>query len=207
ALSPETPPPMTATRSWSDRLELNLKASRIARGTTGRGVRIKCDLEQAVTRRTVVKPERPSVLCALARPRPLRNRSEAMFAPAPSADEMKRWLKAVAEEQDREAFGRLFQFFAPRIASLIERSGLSAAEAEEISQETMVIVWRKAALYDSSQAGVSTWIFTIARNLRVDQARKASRANAGVAALRVLPLRLEASVEETALASERDARV
>ena len=91
-----------------------------------------------------------------------------MSAPAPSADEMKQLLKAVAEEQDREAFGRLFQFFAPRIASLIERSGLSAAEAEEISQETMVIVWRKAALYDSAQAGVSTWIFTIARNLRVD---------------------------------------
>jgi RNA polymerase sigma-70 factor (ECF subfamily) len=130
-----------------------------------------------------------------------------MSAPAPSADEMKQWLKAVAEGQDRGAFGQLFQFFAPRIASLIERSGLSAAEAEEIAQETMVIVWRKAALYDSAQAGVSTWIFTVARNLRVDQARKASRANAGVAALRELPLRLEASVEETALASERDARV
>jgi RNA polymerase sigma-70 factor, ECF subfamily len=130
-----------------------------------------------------------------------------MSAPAPSADDMKQWLKAVAEQQDRGAFGRLFQYFAPRIASFMERSGLSAAEAEEISQETMVAVWRKAALYDPAQAGVSTWVFTISRNLRVDLARKASRASAGVAALKDLPIRLEASVEDMALASERDARV
>jgi RNA polymerase sigma-70 factor (ECF subfamily) len=130
-----------------------------------------------------------------------------MSAPAPSADDMKHWLKAVAEHQDRAAFGRLFQYFAPRIVSFMERSGLNAAEAEEISQETMVAVWRKAALYDPAQAGVSTWVFTIARNLRVDLARKASRASAGVAAMRELPARLEASVEDMALASERDARV
>ncbi len=130
-----------------------------------------------------------------------------MSAPSPPADDMKQWLKAVAEQQDRGAFGRLFQYFAPRIASFMERSGLNAAEAEEISQETMVAVWRKAALYDPAQAGVSTWVFTIARNLRVDLARKASRASAGVAAMRELPMRLEASVEDMALASERDARV
>jgi RNA polymerase sigma-70 factor (ECF subfamily) len=130
-----------------------------------------------------------------------------MAAPGPSADDMKQWLKAVAEKEDRGAFGRLFQYFGPRIASFMERGGLSAAEAEEISQETMVTVWRKSALYDPGQAGVSTWVFTIARNLRVDQARKASRANASIAALRDLPVRLEASVEETALANERDARV
>ena len=131
-----------------------------------------------------------------------------MSAPAPSADDMKQWLKAVAEQQDRGAFGRLFQYFAPRIASFMERSGLNAAEAEEISQETMVVVWRKAALYDPAQAGVSTWVFTIARNLRVDLARKASRASAGVAATEGtcrcgsrLPSRM------SALASERDARV
>ncbi len=130
-----------------------------------------------------------------------------MPAPAPFADNMKQWLKAVAEHRDRGAFGKLFQYFAPRIASFMERGGLSAAEAEEISQETMIAVWRKAALYDPAQAGVSTWVFTIARNLRIDLARKASRANVGVAALRELPGQFEASVEDMALASERDARV
>ena len=57
-----------------------------------------------------------------------------MPAPAPSADDMKHWLKAVAEQQNRGAFGRLFQYFAPRVASFMERGGLNAAEAEEISQ-------------------------------------------------------------------------
>ena len=90
-----------------------------------------------------------------------------MSAPPPSADDMREWLRAVAERQDRGAFGRLFQYFAPRIVSFMERSGVSAAEAEEISQDTMVAVWRKAALYDPAQAGVSTWVYTIARNLRV----------------------------------------
>ena len=130
-----------------------------------------------------------------------------MSAPAPSADQMKQWLKAVAEDRDRGAFARLFQFFAPRLASFVERSGLSAAEAEEIAQDTMVAVWRKAALYDSAQAGVSTWVFTIARNLRIDQARKALRANVSRAAMSELPMQFEPSVEDATLASERDARV
>lgn len=95
---------------------------------------------------------------------------------APSADQMKRWLAAVASDQDRAAFGELFRFFAPRVASFMQRGGLSPSEAEDIAQETMVAVWRKAALYDPAQAGVSTWIFTIARNLRIDRARKDRRA-------------------------------
>jgi RNA polymerase sigma-70 factor, ECF subfamily len=130
-----------------------------------------------------------------------------MSAPAPSADELKQWIKAVADERDRGAFGRLFQFFAPRVASFVERGGLSGAEAEEIAQETMVAVWRKAALYDSAQAGVSTWVFTIARNLRIDQARKSWRANASRAATSEFPIEFEASVEDAALANERDQRV
>ena len=78
-----------------------------------------------------------------------------MPAPAPFADDMKQWLKAVADQQDQAAFGRLFQHFAPRIASFMERGGLNAAEAEEISQETMVTVWRKAALYDPAKRGLA----------------------------------------------------
>ena len=68
-------------------------------------------------------------------------------------------------------------------------------------------MWRKAQLYDAAQAGVSTWVFTIARNLRVDQARKAKRASVSLAALSELPAEVEGSAEEAVLASERDARV
>jgi RNA polymerase sigma-70 factor (ECF subfamily) len=81
-------------------------------------------------------------------------------------------LVRVAESQDRAAFGRLFQHFAPRLKSWLMRTGSSDEQAEELAQEAMVSVWRKAALFNPGQAAVSTWIFTIARNLRVDAARR-----------------------------------
>ncbi len=104
-----------------------------------------------------------------------RGRVEKMEQSAPSAETLCSWLQAVAERQDREAFARLHGFFAPRLGSWLARSGHSTALAEDIIQETMVAVWRKAGLYDRAQGGVSTWIFVIARNLRVDHLRR--RAN------------------------------
>jgi RNA polymerase sigma-70 factor (ECF subfamily) len=86
------------------------------------------------------------------------------------------WLQAVAQKQDRDAFARLHVHFAPRLATWLARSGLSAAQAEDIVQETMVSVWRKASLYSPALGGASTWVFVIARNLRTDyQRRKANR--------------------------------
>jgi RNA polymerase sigma-70 factor, ECF subfamily len=82
------------------------------------------------------------------------------------------WLLAVAREQDRSAFAKLFAHFAPRIKSYLVRNGTSPQSAEELAQETMVAVWRKASYYDPSRAAASTWIFTIARNLRIDVARR-----------------------------------
>ena len=88
-------------------------------------------------------------------------------------------LACVAESQDRAAFGRLFQHFAPRLKSWLMRTGSSDEQAEELAQEAMVAVWRKAALFNPAQAAVSTWIFTIARNLRVDAARRRQLDGAG----------------------------
>ena len=90
----------------------------------------------------------------------------------PSGGELSAWLQAVAENQDRQAFAAVFRHFAPRVKAYLMRLGSSEALAEELMQEAMVSVWRKAALYDAGHAGVSTWIFTIARNLRVDQLRR-----------------------------------
>ena len=78
----------------------------------------------------------------------------------------------VAEHADREAFSQLFSHFAPRVKSYLIRTGSADALAEELAQEALVTVWRKAALFDPAQAAVSTWVFTIARNLRVDAARR-----------------------------------
>lgn len=93
-------------------------------------------------------------------------------APPASAEDWPAQMRRVAEHQDREAFGRLFAYFAPRVKSYLMRSGSLEEAAEELAQETLVTVWRKAALFNPAQAAVSTWIFTIARHLRVDAARR-----------------------------------
>jgi RNA polymerase sigma-70 factor (ECF subfamily) len=82
------------------------------------------------------------------------------------------WLDAVARRQDRAAFARLFDHFAPRVKGYIRRLGASDQKAEDIVQEVMITVWRRAGLYDAGQASVSTWIFTIARNKRIDDLRR-----------------------------------
>jgi len=84
-------------------------------------------------------------------------------------------LAAVAERQDRAAFASLFGHFAPRLKAYIRRYGMEDARAEELAQEVMLIVWRRAALYDPAQASASTWIFTIARNKRIDELRRERR--------------------------------
>ncbi len=81
-------------------------------------------------------------------------------------------IQAITLRQDRAAFSILFSHFAPRIKAWMMRSGASPAAAEEMAQETMLLVWRKAALFDPGRAGASTWIFTIARNLRIDAMRR-----------------------------------
>jgi RNA polymerase sigma-70 factor (ECF subfamily) len=78
-------------------------------------------------------------------------------------------------EGDREAFRHLFEHFAPRVKGLMLKAGASSDDAEEIAQETLLAVWRKAAQFDPVSAGASAWIFTIARNLRIDSVRRVAR--------------------------------
>ncbi len=96
--------------------------------------------------------------------------SSARALDAPQA-----WMQAIAAHRDRAAFAALHRHFAPRLASFLARSG-GPTDVEELVQETMLAVWRKADSYNPAQAGVATWIFTIARNLRIDALRRAGRA-------------------------------
>jgi RNA polymerase sigma-70 factor (ECF subfamily) len=84
-------------------------------------------------------------------------------------------LAAVAARGDRDAFAKLFAFYAPRLKTYLARMGAGDAVAEELVQETFLTVWRKAALFDPARASAGTWIFTIARNLRIDSLRRARR--------------------------------
>lgn len=84
-------------------------------------------------------------------------------------------IVAIAQHGDRDAFATLFDYFAPRVKRYLMRLGAAAEPAEELAQETLLTVWRKAAAFDPSRAAASTWIFTIARNLRIDMARRDNR--------------------------------
>lgn len=86
-----------------------------------------------------------------------------------------RLVEAVGARQDRQAFQTLFAHFAPRIKSYLMQSGSDAGQAEEVAQEVMITVWRRAALFDRRLASASTWIFTIARNKRIDSIRRQRR--------------------------------
>lgn len=85
-------------------------------------------------------------------------------------------ISAIAVARDRAAFARLFEYFAPRVKTYMCRSGLSDTNAEDLAQETLLTVWRKASLFDPAQIHGAAWIFTIARNLRIDAFRKQQRA-------------------------------
>ncbi|MEO1013776.1 MAG: sigma-70 family RNA polymerase sigma factor [Pseudomonadota bacterium] len=84
-------------------------------------------------------------------------------------------LVRVAATADRAAFADLYDYFAPRVKGYLMRAGAPADLADDLAQETMLKVWRKAQLFDPQKAGASTWIFTIARNLRIDAARRAAK--------------------------------
>jgi RNA polymerase sigma-70 factor, ECF subfamily len=81
-------------------------------------------------------------------------------------------VERIARHADREAFARLFAYYAPRVKTYLLRLGLGSAQAEELSQDVMVAVWRKAGTFDRRQASAATWIFRIARNRRIDVFRR-----------------------------------
>lgn len=81
-------------------------------------------------------------------------------------------LHRIAASRDREAFAALFDAYAPRVKAFMMRKGANAEQAEDLVQETMIAVWSKAALYEAGRGTVATWIFTIARNLRIDRLRR-----------------------------------
>lgn len=84
-------------------------------------------------------------------------------------------IVAIAERRDRQAFARLFEHFAPRVKAYLLKLGSGPETAEELAQETLLTVWRRSASFDPARAAASTWVFAIARNLRIDLARRERR--------------------------------
>jgi RNA polymerase sigma-70 factor, ECF subfamily len=134
-----------------------------------------------------------------------RRRSMAPAAMSNSSDRTRRrdeWsgrIGAIAASHDRTAFAELFAFYAPRVKGYLQRTGTSEAQAEDLAQETMLAVWRKAGLYDPGNASAATWIFTIARNLRIDALRRERRGGA----IQVEEVEAEYEVDAAPLADAR----
>lgn len=84
-------------------------------------------------------------------------------------------VAAIRDTQDQAAFAELFAHFAPRVKGFLMKSGADASLAEECTQDVMATLWRKAHMFDPSRASVATWIFTIARNRKIDALRKQRR--------------------------------
>ncbi|ABS66875.1 RNA polymerase, sigma-24 subunit, ECF subfamily [Xanthobacter versatilis] len=135
--------------------------------------------------------------------------SPAMSAVQPerrAGADMSALVVAIARTGDREAFAQLFRHFAPRVKAFLMRSGLSANAAEELAQETLLMVWRKASYFDPARAAASTWIFAIARNLSIDLKRR-ERHISTVDADAADEEADETSGETILMGAERDARV
>lgn len=117
-----------------------------------------------------------------------------------------RLIAAIARSGDRAAFAALFDHFAPRVKGLLMRGGAPAELAEEVAQETLLTVWRKAALFDPAKASASTWIAAIARNLRIDIARRETRSRLSQV-YEILDEEAPEQPDAMLSGAERDARV
>ena len=104
------------------------------------------------------------------------NDSKVVMLAENSPDDWSDLLVKVGENHDRQAFSRLFAHFAPLVKGfLMKGSNIGAEQAEELVQETMIKVWRKANSFNRQKSSASTWIYTIARNSRIDWIRREAR--------------------------------
>lgn len=108
---------------------------------------------------------------------PMPNEEKLRVVSKTNADNQE-WVELVArirDSQDRAAFARLFRHFGPRVKAFLMKSGANESLAEECTQEVMATLWTKAHMFDPSRASVSTWVFTVARNRKIDALRRLRR--------------------------------
>ena len=81
-------------------------------------------------------------------------------------------MEKIKKDRDEIAFSNIFDFLAPKIKTYFMQNGLSTDISEELTQEVMSTIWSKSDKYDPYKSAVSTWVYTIARNKKVDFLRK-----------------------------------
>lgn len=113
-------------------------------------------------------------------------------------------VEAVAQRRDRAAFARIFDHFTPRIEAYLMRLGLDAASAEEVAQDVMITLWRKAELFDAKKSGLSTWLYRIARNRRIDLNRRDRTDYVDPQSSTILDVATEGSIDADMDGQQRD---
>ena len=92
-----------------------------------------------------------------------------------SAAQQSTLMASIGEQQNRQAFLEIYEFFAPKVKSFLISKGLTSSTADDVLQEVMLAVWQKASSYDAEKAKVSTWVFTVARYKYIDRLRYEGR--------------------------------
>lgn len=115
--------------------------------------------------------------------------------PKECAEEMANYLQKVATERCKLSYARVFNFFAPRVRSYALRQVGNDAMAMELVQDTMSNVWQKAHLFNVEKGSPSTWIFTIARNIRFDMLRKQQNRKEDICSEDLWPVLFEQSAD------------
>lgn len=114
-------------------------------------------------------------------------------------------MLAVAERRDRQAFALIFDHFAPRLETYLQKQGLPRDEAEDIAQDVLTTVWVKSALFDPEKSSLATWIYRIARNRRIDRLRR-TRNVMPLDDTEVETLLVDTETPDTALAAGQEAQ-
>lgn len=114
------------------------------------------------------------------------------------------WIVAIGRNRDRDCFVSVFTFFAPKVKGYLLSRGVGEPHAEELAQETMLAIWRKADQFDPGRATPGAWVYTIARNLRVDYFRHERQPDDGRIAA---PNAQQPTPEDLLKSSERDRRL
>jgi RNA polymerase sigma factor (sigma-70 family) len=120
------------------------------------------------------------------------------------AEDWARLVERVAQARDKDAFTTLFDHFAPRIEAHLQRLGLDAAQAEEIAQDVMITLWRKASLFDPAKSALSTWLYRIARNRRIDLTRRDRTDYVDPQSPAILEIASEGQIDQTFDGQQRD---
>ena len=130
----------------------------------------------------------------------------AKKSPGLKENDLSSCLREIGLNQDKGAFSIIFRYFAPRLKSFFVKLGCTETQAEEIIQEVMISVWTKANTYNSEKSSVSTWIYTIAKNKRIDKIRKEKKHYA-VDSDESLEIPIPSKQEDEILASELSTKI